>query len=105
VRDGELVVRMPMTEVYEDKPVTFRLFSVILLPGLMTTTADILLPLRTGYLCRTTGKPRVRDRFLIYGEQPRWELLPLMPLAAVQGEDGGLMVLATECPPVLARPG
>ncbi len=96
VRNGELVVRMPMTEVYEDRLATFRLFSVILLPGLMTTTGTLLLPLRTGYLCRTAGKPRVRDRFLIYGEQPRWELLPLMPLAAVQGEYGGLMVLATE---------
>lgn len=96
VRNGELVVRMPMTELYEDKPQTHRTFSVILLPGLMATRDRLLVPAGPGYTCRVAAKPRITDRFLIYGEQPRWELLPLMPLGAAYDDQGGLLLLATE---------
>jgi hypothetical protein len=35
-------------------------------------------------LCRTDQKPACEDRFLIYGEQARWEILPTMPVCALQ---------------------
>ena len=102
---GELSVTMPMAEVYEEKLVTHRLFSVILLPGLLTVSrgGKLLLPLNTGILCDPAGKPKLADRFMIYGEQNRWELLPMLPVAAVQTPSGGLLALArrgaaeTEC--------
>jgi len=105
IRNGELSVTMPMPEVYEDKSVTHRLFSVVLLPGLMKANhgGKMLLPLNSGILCNPAGKPKLADRFMIYGEQDRWELLPMLPIAAVQTPTGGLMVLArrgaeeTEC--------
>ena len=37
----------------------------------------------------------LRDRFMIYGEQPRWELLPTLPVCAVRNPAGGLMAIAT----------
>ena len=98
IEDGELQVRMPITELYEDKPATHRLFSVILLPGLMNTRGRLLLPLGAGMLCEVREKPRVADRFLIYGEQTRWELLPMLPVGATQDDERGLMALATEAP-------
>lgn len=97
IEQGELVVRLPLPEVYEDRPETRRLFSVILLPDLMTTDAggELFLPLNTGCLTRPANKPALADRFMIYGEQPRWELLPTLPVCAARRSTGGLMALAT----------
>ncbi len=100
IEDGELVVRMPMSEVYEDCANVYRLFSVILLPGLMTAHGGgkLLLPLNTGMLCDPTNKPRLSDRFMIYGEQDRWELMVTLPVVAANSPDGGLMAMATGAP-------
>jgi len=54
-------------------------------------------------LCFPAAKDRLRDRFMIYGEQTRWELLPMLPVFAAQDGEGGLIGLArqgaaeTEC--------
>ena len=87
------VVRMTaeMAALKEDKAIAYRAFSAIILPGLLRTTGKLVLPLNTGIVCNCAGKPKVADRFMIYGEQGRWELLPTLPVAAA----GELMVLAT----------
>jgi hypothetical protein len=97
VEDGELVVRMPIVEVYEDRIDTRRLFGVILLPGLMTAgkTGEMFLPLNSGCLSYPADKPALRDRFMIYGEQPRWELMPTLPICGVHNPTGGMMAMAT----------
>jgi hypothetical protein len=104
--DDEVSVTLQMSEVYEDSPGTYRLFSVVVLPGLMAVRgaqSRLLLPLNTGMLCFPATKERIRDRFMIYGEQTRWELMPMLPVFAAQDGEGGLIGLArqgaaeTEC--------
>lgn len=103
--NGELSALLSPAEMYEYKPLLFRLFAVDLFPGLMRAESkgEMLLPINIGMICRPADKPAREDRFLIYGEQSRWELLPNMPTCAVQNPDGGLMALAvagaaeTEC--------
>lgn len=97
--DGELSVFLQPMEVYERKADLNRLFSIKLFPGLMSTGKDgsIILPLTSGTLCYPKDKPALSDRFLIYGEQDRWELLPMMPYTAVDTGNGGLMALAVKC--------
>ncbi|MCE9614835.1 MAG: hypothetical protein K8T26_11200 [Lentisphaerae bacterium] len=104
--DDELAVQMQLSEVYEDSFATYRLFSVVLLPGLMAVAgagSRMLLPLNSGVLCLPANKERLRDRFMIYGEQSRWELLPMLPVCGVQDDVSGLVALArqgaeeTEC--------
>jgi len=102
--DDELSVLLSPGEVYEHDKVMYRLFAVDLLPGLMQVrNGSLLLPINTGMLCPTADKPAVRDRFLIYGEQERWELTPSLPFCAAFDGGGGLMALVpqgacdTEC--------
>jgi hypothetical protein len=95
--EGELSVLMSPSELYERDPVMYRLFAVDALPGLMRVQdGTLLLPINTGMLCPTSGKPAVKDRFLIYGEQERWELTPALPFCASWEADGGLMALARQ---------
>ncbi len=95
--DGELSVLLAPAEVYERDPVMYRLFAVDILPGLLTVeNGTLLLPLNTGMLCPTADAPAVRDRFLIYGEQERWELIPLLPYCAGWDDGRGLMALASQ---------
>lgn len=102
----DLAVRMQLPEIYEDSSATYRLFSVAVLPGLMSVAGSgsrMLLPLNSGVLCFPAGKDRLHDRFMIYGEQSRWELLPMLPVCGVQDAVSGLVALAhqgaeeTEC--------
>ncbi len=96
---GELRVSLPIIEVYEGAPGMFRLFAVDLLPGLMRVSgagAKLVLPLNTGFVCDLTEAPACQDQFLIYGEQPRWELTPTLPFCAAHNADGGLMALVRE---------
>jgi hypothetical protein len=103
--DGELSVTMPMTECYEDKLITHRLFAVRVLPELMTTDGPgtLFIPVNSGVISHTANKPKLADRFMIYGEQSRWELVPMLPICGAQTPTGGLMALArqgaeeTEC--------
>ena len=103
IEQGELVVTLPVAELYENKAEVYRTFSVTVLPGLLQTAGQLVLPLNSGILCNVAKKPKVADRFMIYGEQTRWELLPTLPVTAVHGPAGGLMILAsgaaaeTEC--------
>ena len=100
IRGGELSVLMPPAEIFEFKPELYRLFSVDLLPGMMRASSSgvMLLPINTGVLCHPGDKPARQDRFLIYGEQSRWELLPTLPVCAVQTPMGGLIALASGAP-------
>ncbi|MCL1856668.1 MAG: DUF5696 domain-containing protein [Kiritimatiellaeota bacterium] len=110
---GELSVEMPMESVVEADTEMYRLFAVNVLPGLLTLNGmppaatsrhrsedlchpTLLLPINTGLLCPLKGKPAVRDRFLVYGEQERWELTPTLPFCAGWDKDGGLMALARQ---------
>lgn len=95
VENGELVVTLPLAELYENKVAVYRAFSAIMLPGLMQSRTQLILPINTGIVCDPSKKPKLADRFMIYGEQTRWELLPTLPVTAVQAADGGMLVLAT----------
>ena len=100
VADGELSVLLPPAELYEHAPQLYRVFAVDVLPGLMRADAggEMLLPLTTGVVCSPRNKPALSDRFMIYGEQPRWELMPTLPLCAVQTQTGGMVAIATKSP-------
>jgi hypothetical protein len=104
--EGQLSVQLSPAEMYEYKPALYRVFAVDVLPGLMRAESkgEILIPINTGVIVRPGEKRAVVDeRFLIYGEQSRWELLPTMPACAVQNPSGGLAAIAvcgaaeTEC--------
>jgi len=95
---GELDVLVPPAEVEEATERLYRVYAVDVLPGLLEAGPDgvLLLPVNSGVLCRPAGKPKTADRFLIYGEQERWELVPTLPITAVQTPTGGLTALASE---------
>lgn len=102
--DGGLEVRLKISEIQERDSGVHRLLAVHVLPGLLHMTADIqgLLPLATGRLFDAAGVPEMDDRFMLYGEQSRWELLPVLPIASIgadptKGNISGLAVLATQC--------
>ena len=96
IETGELVVRSAAPQIYEHRPAHFRLFAIDILPTLMATRDDgmLLLPTGRGGICYPGDKPAIEDRFLLYAEQPRWELLPLLPFCAAWDPNGGLMALA-----------
>ena len=96
--DGELSIEMPMDTLVETDAEMFRLYAVNVLPGLLSLKGGtLLLPLNTGMICPLKGKPAVQERFLIYGEQDRWELTPVMPFCAGwDGKGRGLMALARQ---------
>src|SRR5687768_6148098 len=58
----------------------------------------LLLPVNGATLCHPVNKPAVSDRFMIYLEQPRWELATMLPICAAWDERSGLMALATQAP-------
>ena len=96
--DAGLSLVFPPSEIEETGESLYRVFSASLLPGLMIADASgkVLLPLCSGVLFSPAGKPALADRFLAYGEQERWELLPTMPLCAAMSADGGWLTLATQ---------
>jgi hypothetical protein len=97
VQDGEMRVLLPPAEVYERDEEMYRVFAVDLLPSLLQVRGGetLLLPVRTGAECHPGDKPALEDRFLIYGEQPRWELAPTLPFCGAHSSEGGLVALAT----------
>lgn len=97
---GEFCVRMQPSEIVEARHELYRLFSVDVLPGMMLAdqTGQLLLPINTGVICEPASAPACNDRFLIYGEQSRWELLPTLPVCAVQTPQGGLTAIAVSAP-------
>ncbi len=97
---GELSVRLRPSEIVEHRPELYRLFTVLLLPELMRVdpAGDLLLPINTGVIVKPATAPACTDRFLIYGEQPRWELLPTLPICASNESDGGWTAIAVSAP-------
>jgi len=97
---GELEATVAPAEVEERRQEMFRVASIELLPGLLEATGDdrMLLPINCGVMTRPGDKPAVEDRFLIYGEQERWELLPSIPVCGVKGQGVGVMAMATGVP-------
>ncbi|HMO26769.1 MAG TPA: DUF5696 domain-containing protein, partial [Tepidisphaeraceae bacterium] len=99
---AELSVMLSPLEVYEERSELWRVAAVDLLDGLMRAgpTGSLLLPVGPGAMCQPAGKPAIEDSFLIYGQQSRWEILPLLPFAACCSGDpwdkdaSGLMALA-----------
>ncbi len=89
--DEELSVILAPAEVEEQRKDLFRLYALEWLPGLVRTTGSgkVLLPLTHGIQFSPAQAPAVCDRFLIYGEQSRWELMPVMPLCAAGAAGGG----------------
>ncbi len=103
-REGELSVVLVPHEVYERDDRLFRLFGVDLLPGLMRVHGELLAPLITGVRAATGSLPAFSDRFLLYGEQDRWEIVPTLPICASREEAGGLVCLALKgAPDTLCR--
>lgn len=98
VREGELRVVVPPAELREDRGELYRLFAVDLLPELMACGAGgkVFLPLQSGCIFSPSGTPELIERFMIYGDQERWELFALLPLCAVKKPEGGLMALAVQ---------
>ncbi len=96
--EGELSILMSPQEVYNRFADYFQLYNVEFLPGLAAVADDgmMILPMGEGVASRPAGKPAVHERFLIYMEQPRWEFVPTMPMAAAHGVDGGLGMLMTQ---------
>lgn len=97
--DGELSVILSPAEIYERMSSYFMLFAVDILPGLMSVreNGQLLLPLGDGVSCCPGDKSAIDDRFLLYLEQERWELAPLLPACACHDDGGGLVALAREC--------
>jgi hypothetical protein len=97
-QDDELSVLVPPAEIEEARDALYLAHSIMVLPALMQVGADgqLLLPVNAGVLCAPGGKPKLRDRFLIYGEQERWELVPMLPVCGVQSPAGGLVCLARQ---------
>ena len=99
---GELSVLFGNSETYEEHADRYRLFAVDVLPGLLRVSGEggrLLLPANGATICRPVGKPAVEDRFMIYLEQPRWEIASMLPIAAAWDGQGGLMALAAQCAP------
>lgn len=99
VRDGRLAVRVRMSEWVEHDDDVYRLYTAHILPGMMQVgeEGDLLLPLSPGRRISPAGKPEVTDQFLIYGEQSRWQLLPMLPVVSVGAKEAGLAAVATRC--------
>jgi hypothetical protein len=99
----DLRVTLPFARVQEGRAGHYRLFAIRPTPGLMTATGDeaVLVPLVSGALVRPEQVEfAFEDRFLIYGQQPRWEDLPLLPVSAVyrDGHDGLMaMIESGDC--------
>ncbi len=96
--DDELSILIAPAEIEEANDALYRIHSIMVLPELMQAKADekMLLPISTGVLSSPAGKPKLADRFLIYGEQERWELMPILPVCAINTTRGNVMCLTRQ---------
>ncbi len=80
---GELIVTVPSQRIEQTNHDAYLLYGVDILPGLMRTDADapghLVLPIRNGAVCYPERHQRLRDAFLVYGEQHRWWDMPMLP--------------------------
>lgn len=102
---GEVVMEIPYTELYEFRPRIMRISTISCFPQVayVPPSGTMLLPLQNGVLLSPAKQKNISDRFMIYGEQACWELLPLLPICAICDAEGGLAFMAvkgageTEC--------
>lgn len=103
--DGEgLVARIAGERLREPYPERSLLAGITLLPGLLSVgpqpqrTGHLVLPYRSGALCFPERHGPLEDRFLVYGEQRRWELMPMLPcLGAVRTQtQSALLAIAQQ---------
>lgn len=102
IQQGEFSVLLSPSEIYENRAARFRLFTVDLMPGMFSVSgpdARLLLPVNGASICNPAGKPRVSDQWLIYLEQPRWELASMLPVAGAWDRAGGIAMLASQGAP------
>lgn len=94
---GELSIMLQPSEVYERHQELHRLFCIDILPGMLSVGpgGTLVLPVNTGMLCDPAKKSKCSDKFLIYGEQDRWELMPSMPVLAAYQNNAGITAIAT----------
>lgn len=98
LEQGEVVARIPTDRLTEGNREVALLDGVEVLPGLLSVGKDapghLVLPIRNGVICRPERHQRFSDRFLIYGEQKRWEDLPLLPCCGAVREPAQAALLA-----------
>jgi hypothetical protein len=95
---GELVVTIPTDRIVQAHKVVARLAGVGVLPGLMEVEpwnpGHLVLPIQNGALLYPDRHQRLNDGFLIYGQQHRWEDLPLLPCCGAVRERAKAALLA-----------
>ncbi len=101
IEGGELVARIPSDRITSPQPELSLLAGIDLLPGFLSVeakTGALALPIVNGALCYPERHPDSRLRFLMYGEQPQWELMPMLPCCgAIRSQDkAALMALAEQ---------
>lgn len=94
--NGEVLARILSDKIIEPQPELSLLAGVHLLPTLMTAGPGgcLLLPIRTGAMCYPECHPNASERFLIYGEQHQWELMPMLPFTGAVRKDGVSAIIA-----------
>ena len=84
LEEADLIVTVPWASVEERRSAQFRLIGIHPLPGLLKTRDTLVAPLKGGALIRPgTNRAPSRDSVRIYGSQPRWEDLPLLPVCGL----------------------
>src|SRR4029079_1871125 len=95
---GELVVTIPSDRIRQSRTHVALLAGVHVLPRLMEVDRQrpghLVLPLQNGALCYPERHQEKQDAFLIYGQQPRWEDVPLLPCCRVVREKDQAALLA-----------
>jgi len=96
IQDGEVVARILAGQIKEPRPELSLLAGVSLLPDLMSAGKGgcLLLPIRNGALCYPECHPNSSERFLIYGEQHQWELMPMLPYCGAVRKEGVSALIA-----------
>lgn len=98
-----LVARIASERLQEHRPEMSLLAGINLLPGLLAVgpqrerNGHLVLPYRSGALCYPERHGRTQDRFLLYGEQRRWELMPMLPcLGAIRTQAASALMAIVE---------
>jgi hypothetical protein len=102
---GELIATIPTESITQARRPVAMLAGVGVLPALLEVDRQhpghLVLPLQNGALLYPERHQRIRDSFLIYGQQNRWEDLPLLPCCGAvreQSKAGMLAIAASgEC--------
>lgn len=96
--DDAIVARIDRDDLHEEIPDFWQIAGVDVLPGLMRVDPDVpghfVLPIRNGALCRPENHGRISDGLLTYGQQHRWEDLPMLPATGVVRERSESALLA-----------